>query len=578
MSDTTSVSWPDVEIDGTAVPDAIKPNLAAILVDQHLHLPDLFVLTFDDPAQEVITQTGVKVGSTVRIKAHGIGYDDPELLITGEVTALEGDYVGGHDRTIVRGYDKSHRLHRGRRTETYQNVKVSDVAQTVASRAGLDIGTVDDTGAVLPYMSQTNLTDWDFLKAQAREVGFEVGVVDGSFFFRKPTDSSTAPDLGDPSSTQPEQLVYGRDLISFHPRVNSMAQVSTVKVRAWDPTTKSVLIGAADAAAPHVEITGDPGTFASSFGSPTYVVHDRPLATQDDVDSAAKSVAEHIGSAFAEADGTVTGNARLRAGTAVSIAQVADPFAGKYTLTRTRHVFDDDGYHTDFQVSGRQERSMAGLTSVGATNGSASGGGHPIPGAFIGLVTNNDDPDKLGRVKLKFPWMSDSYESDWARVVQVGAGPQSGVMFLPEVGDEVLCIGEFGDLRRVYVLSAVHNSVDTPMLGDGLTDGGKVKRRGIVSRKGHKFILFDDPSKSGIALISSDGNLKVSLNETTSEITIHSQGKVTLQTDSGDITLNSGANVTIQAQGNVNVSGSAGVKVDGGGGMVEMSGSLIKLN
>jgi len=221
---------------------------------------------------------------------------------------------------------------------------------------------------------------------------------------------------------------------------------------------------------------------------------------------------------------------------------------------------------------------MAGLTSVGATNGSPSGGGYPIPGVFVGIVTNNDDPDKLGRVKLKFPWMSDSYESDWARVAQVGAGPQSGVIFLPEVGDEVLCIGEFGDLRRVYVLSPIHNSVDTPMLGDGLVDGGKVKRRGVVSRKGHKLIFFDDPGTAGIALISSDGNLKVSLNETSSEITIHCKGKVTLETDSDDISLKSGANVTIEAQGNVKVSGSSGVKVDGGGGMVEMSGSLIKLN
>ena len=92
------------------------------------------------------------------------------------MTALEATYEDGWDRTIVRGYDKSHRLHRGRRTETYQNVKVSDVAQTVASRAGLDVGTIDDSGAVLDFISQVNITDWEFLKARARELGFEVGV------------------------------------------------------------------------------------------------------------------------------------------------------------------------------------------------------------------------------------------------------------------------------------------------------------------------------------------------------------------------------------------------------------------
>ena len=146
----------------------------------------------------------------------------------------------------MRGYDKSHRLHRGRRTETYQNVKVSDVAQTVAGRAGLDVGTIDDSGAVLDFVSQVNITDWDFLKARARELGFEVGVVDGKFFFRKPVESTTGPEPGDSNSQGPAQLVYGRDLVSFRPRVSSSAQVTQISVRAWDPGSKAVLVGSAD--------------------------------------------------------------------------------------------------------------------------------------------------------------------------------------------------------------------------------------------------------------------------------------------------------------------------------------------
>jgi uncharacterized protein involved in type VI secretion and phage assembly len=572
------VSWPAVEIDGTTLSDDLRVGLTGVVVDNHIHLPDMFTMVFDDPLHNLISEASVKVGSTVTIKATTVGSTTPDLLIGGEVTALEASYEGGWDRTIVRGYDKSHRLHRGRRTETYQNVKVSDVAQTVASRAGLEVGTIDDSGAVLDFISQVNISDWDFLKARARELGFEVGVVDGQFFFRKPVQSTTGPDPGDADSQGPAQLVYGRDLISFRPRVSSSAQVTQISVRAWDPDTKAVLVGSADPASAHAALPDDPASLAQNFGSPEYVVHNRPLPSQTDVDDTAKAVAEHLGSSFAEAEGVAIGNAKLLAGTAISVAQVAAEFVGKYILSRTRHVFDDDGYRTEFEISGMQDRSTLGLVSVGATNGGAAGGAPPVPGVFIAVVTNNDDPQHLGRLKLTFPWLSDNYESDWARVAAVGAGPNSGVMFIPEVGDEVLCACEFGDLRRVFVLSPLHNGKDTPNLGDGLVDGGKVKRRGVVSRKGHKLVFLDDDSKSGIALITSDGNLKVSLNETTSEITIHCKGKVTLQTDSDDISLKSGANVTIQAQGNVNVSGSAGVKVDGGGGVVEMSGSLIKLN
>ena len=101
-----------------------------------------------------------------------------------------------------------------------------------------------------------------------------------------------------------------------------------------------------------------------------------------------------------------------------------------------------------------------------------------------GLVFPLFDPQKLGRVRLKFPWLSDDYESDWARMLQAGAGPDSGACFLPEVNDEVLTAFEFGDVRRPVVIGGLHNGRDKPRLGDGLVDNGRVRRRGFVSRRG----------------------------------------------------------------------------------------------
>ena len=61
-----------------------------------------------------------------------------------------------------------------------------------------------------------------------------------------------------------------------------------------------------------------------------------------------------------------------------------------------------------------------------------------IGGVVIGVVTNNQDPDELGRVKLRFPWLSEDYESNWARVASLMAGKERGAYFLPDVDDEVL--------------------------------------------------------------------------------------------------------------------------------------------
>src|SRR6476661_6684323 len=90
-------------------------------------------------------------------------------------------------KAIVRGYDLSHRLHRGRHTETYRNVKDSDIAQTIAQRAKLPVDKIDDSGPTYEHVSQANTSDWEFLAARAQEIGFEVSVKDGKFSFRKPT-------------------------------------------------------------------------------------------------------------------------------------------------------------------------------------------------------------------------------------------------------------------------------------------------------------------------------------------------------------------------------------------------------
>ena len=197
-------------------------------------------------------------------------------------------------------------------------------------------------------------------------------------------------------------------------------------------------------------------------------------------------------------------------------------------------------------------------------------------GVEVAIVTNVKDPNKLGQVKVCFPRLPGKPESDWVRVVQPAAGAGRGFYWIPEVNDEVLVAFEFGDVRRPIVLSALHNGKDKPKLGDGLLDNGKVKRRGVVSRKGHKVVIFDDPGKSGIALITSNGKIRISLNETKNEIHIACQGKIRLEA-SGDLTLKSDQGVSVEAGTQLQLKGGTGAKLDGGP-QVEVSGSLIKLN
>jgi len=360
---------PRVEIDGTALSAELEVLLEHVVVDDHLHTPDMFEVRFRDADRQVLSQAKLKIGSKVKVSAPPLGGNTPDVLISGEVTAFEGEYDSGGSRVIVRGYDGSHRLHIGRISKTFVNMKYSDIARQVANDHGLQPGTIDDSKTVYDHVFQHNLTDWELLSDLAEKIGFELAVSDAKLHFRKPTQASAAPGQGDYHSSNPLQLVFGQDLIAFYPRISSSGQVKEVKVRGWDPINKQPLIGSAPAGTSSASLPTTPADMAAAYGNRTFTVVDRTLTSQTAVDAAALAARDQIGSSAGEAEGVARGNPKLKAGAAVSVSAVSREFIGSYALTHTRHVFDAQGYRTQFTVSGGQDRSLLGLVSVGGNGG-----------------------------------------------------------------------------------------------------------------------------------------------------------------------------------------------------------------
>ena len=119
-----------------------------------------------------------------------------------------------------------------------------------------------------------------------------------------------------------------------------------------------------------------------------------------------------------------------------------------------------------------------------------NGGGAP-EGVVVGIVTNNKDPQGLGRVKVKFPWLSADEESNWARLSSPMAGKDRGLFILPEVNDEVLVMFEHGDVNHPFVIGSLWNGTDKPPLSaDQAVDGsGNVVRRILKTTAGHTITL-----------------------------------------------------------------------------------------
>jgi uncharacterized protein involved in type VI secretion and phage assembly len=453
----------------------------------------------------------------------------------------------------------------------------ADIATAVAKRHGLQVGTVSSTPTVYPHVSQAGETDWELLRRLARDSGSEIAVRDGKFSFSPPTTATGAPAAKEGSSN-PLVLQLGKDLLRFRSVLTSAQQVGKVEVRGWDVATKQALSATEPAQTRTVELPDvTPESVAKPFGDSTHVSTAVPYRTQAEVDEAAKSLAEELASGFAEFEGVTRGNPKVRAGAPITVDGLGAPFDGKYTVTSSRHRFDPTtGYTTAFTVTGRQDRTLFGLSSGGLPHTSAPSG------AVVGQVSDVADPEKLGRVKLTFPWLSEDYVSDWARTLQPGAGKDRGWLVLPEVGDEVLVCFEQGDFGRPNVLGGLNNGIDTPAAGPvDLVDSGTgaVNRRSWVSRRGHRIDLLDADGKTeGIRLASRDEKLLITLDSVGTMITVHADGKVLVEGSQG-ITLDS-ASAPMELKGSqISLKATQGVTVDGGGGAVSVkAGSQLSLS
>jgi uncharacterized protein involved in type VI secretion and phage assembly len=196
-----------------------------------------------------------------------------------------------------------------------------------------------------------------------------------------------------------------------------------------------------------------------------------------------------------------------------------------------------------------------------------------ISGVVIGVVTNNQDDEGLGRVKVRFPWLSETDESQWARIAAPMAGKARGIYFLPEVDDEVLVAFEHGDVRFPYVLGALWNGQEAPPASN---DDGKNNLRLIKSRSGHIIRLNDEDGKETIEIVDKSEKNSIIFDTASKTITITADQDITLSAAQGTIKL--------KAQ-KIDITSTADAKLEAGAGMdvkasatLNLQGATVNIN
>jgi uncharacterized protein involved in type VI secretion and phage assembly len=557
---------PTVSLDGTALTGDQMANLLRLEVESVVGRPDLceieFIQRMDSqgtPSDDV--PAGWKPGVAVKVKF------DTDVLFDGEITSI--DFSGGANestRTVMVAYDKRHRLYRHEETKVFLNVTWKDVIDGLLGSMGIQ-GTYEGlpTAVMKHYLHQGTVGDLvDWLCAQ-----YGLASIWDSGFKIKPLSSVTTV-VG---PLRPTVHVY-----EYRLRQTTSSDLAKTTVMGWDPKQKKAIVGEASRADAS-GVLAAPTKASTAFNLSSAVVAAPFTVSDNDATKLATAIGAQNVDAAMQLDASCIILPKARAGSLLELEGTPTRFEGRYRISAVRHLFDAaEGGRTQLTCRGGDDTTVLGILGQAVDGGATSGPDTRDLGVRPAIVTKvnaaegsgKSDLPHAGEVKVKMPWLGDTVESDWLRVVMVGAGKERGFYVMPEVDDEVLVAFEQGDPRRGYVLGGLYNGKDSPKqpLNKAVVSN-KVEQRAFTTRIGSR-LLFDDSKGAEVVELAAgtdkfvmrfeEGKGLTVTNKTTGNvITMTADGDITVESKTGGLTLKAQKDVVIEsATGKISMKASAG--------------------
>ncbi len=567
---------PVIKIYGTDLAADWLNALLEARVEKQYQLPTRVTLRFSDPAYLLVSSAHANLGKSVTLSQY-----DGAKLADVEITSISSEQRPGEQpELVITGLDKSHRLGRSTRIAVYQQMTYSDIVQRLAQEHGLSTE-VDSTEQQIEYLMQAE-SDLVMLSELARRTGFDWWVDDAAkLHFAKPTaDGEVILKLGD-------------NLRSFSARVSAVTP-SDVQVDGWDRTKQAKVTHVSSGATiprPASEMADKADGTQAAFGSAKVLAAGLGAQNPTEAENLAQTVYDRASASSVIAKGVSDGDAAITLGVKVKV-EGAGPLSGTYPVTEVEHIFRPSiGFVTRFESGDRRPTTMVdtlgGLTAAGAGVAYA-GPAHFRGGVTVGVVTNNKDDDKMGRVKVRFPGMSEEVQTGWARVVSIGGGSKRGSVWIPEVDDEVLIGFEGGDARQPVVIGGLFGNKST--MPETKIEGGMVQSRALTSRLGHVLSFLDgsEPSEQAVevvlagqkhkihlgkdqVLVSVPGGVPVKITNEQATVEFDKQGNIKMEGMA--ITINAKQKVSIQAP-EIELKGQASVNVKADG-QLQLSGAMV---
>jgi Rhs element Vgr protein len=534
------------------------------------------IIADGDPALqdfEVSSSAGFIPGKAIEIQA---GYALSEETIFKGIIVKHGIKVSDSQSSmlIIECRDDAYKMSIGRNNKSFDESSDSDIISGIVSNYGLT-NDVDPTTAIHDKIIQYNVSDWDFVNLRAEMNSLFVMVDDGHVEVKKL----------DPGRTAVMPLSYGASILGFEAEIDSRNQFKGIKAESWDSAGQEI-----------IEMEGqsqpipDPGNLTSdelaNVAGLDFLmlrhsgqITDAELKAWSDAMLNRSRLARNVGRI------KIQGIPDLKPGQVVELQGLGNRFNGNAIITAVRHEIADGDWNTRL-VYGLKFETFAQNFKETLQQMPASGLIPAVHGLQAGVVTVlENDPKSEFRIKVKLPAINPNDEGLWARIALPDAGNNRGMIFMPEIGDEVIVGFMHDDPRNPVILGMLHSSALPAPFAAKDTNHQKA----MVTRSGMK-IAFDDEKK--IIEISTPGGYNFHLDEDQQEILLEdanankikmSADGITLESSkdivlkaSGDVTIE-GMNIAQKASAQLKIEGSAGVEAKSSGTMV-IKGSIVQIN
>lgn len=172
-------------------------------------------------------------------------------------------------------------------------------------------------------------------------------------------------------------------------------------------------------------------------------------------------------------------------------------------------------------------------------------------GVFPAIVTDIVDPDSLGRIQVKFPWLGQDGDAvrAWATLLTPYADKDQGFLVLPAVDTQVVVAFEAGNLRRPYIIGSAWNG------REALPESpAEANNKRLIKTRAGSLLEFDDTDGAAKVTLSMKSGHKLVLDDSSSEVKLtHANGCLIKFDSSGGVTITAVSGATINAPAGLTV-------------------------